>query len=209
MAEPSLTKRRLLGLDRSGNPPASTLSGQPLNPWTLPNLIGLVRLSLIPVFVALAFTSADGRSTLAAITYALVGGADYLDGMVARLSGQYSRLGALLDPLTDRLLVISGVVVTWNFDLLPQVALAILVVRELLVLAATRVGMKRGFELRINMLGRWAVWPTMLSIFLAMLISSPIVGALLWVGVGMTLAATVLYVRDGVKTLSSGSSLGR
>lgn len=209
MAEPSLTKRRLLGLDRSGSPPSPTLSGQPLNPWTLPNLVGLIRLSLIPVFVALAFTSTDGQSTLAAITYALVGGADYLDGMVARLSGQYSRLGALLDPLTDRLLVICGVAVTWHFDLLPRVALAILIARELLVLAATRFGMKRGLELRINMLGRWAVWPTMLSIFLAMLVSSWLVSALLWLGVGMTLAATVLYVRDGVAELSSRGGASR
>ena len=39
--------------------------------------------------------------------------------MAARITGQYSRLGALLDPLMDRLLVLSGVVVAWHFDLLP------------------------------------------------------------------------------------------
>ena len=57
-----LTFRRLSGLDRSGPPPPQTLKGQPLNPWTLPNAIGFVRLALIPVFLAFAFSSGDGIS---------------------------------------------------------------------------------------------------------------------------------------------------
>ena len=53
----------------------------------------------------------------------MIGGSDYLDGITARVTGQYSRLGTLLDPLVDRLLVLCGVVVTWHFDLLPRWAL--------------------------------------------------------------------------------------
>ena len=62
-----LTFRRLSGLDRSGPPPPQTLSGQPLNPWTIPNAIGYIRLALIPVFLAFAFSSGDGVSRSAAI----------------------------------------------------------------------------------------------------------------------------------------------
>jgi cardiolipin synthase len=54
----------------------------------------------------------------------VIGWADYLDGFAARLTGQYSRLGALLDPIVDRLLVISGMVVAWRFSLLPRWAIA-------------------------------------------------------------------------------------
>ena len=46
-----LTFRRLFGLDRSGPPPPQTLAGQPLNPWTVPNAIGFLRLALLPVFL--------------------------------------------------------------------------------------------------------------------------------------------------------------
>jgi hypothetical protein len=60
-----------------------------------------------------ALQSAEGRDGLAFALFALIAGTDYLDGMVARVTGQYSRLGALLDPLTDRLLVISGAIVAW------------------------------------------------------------------------------------------------
>ena len=70
----------------------------------------------------------------------MIGWGDYADGIAARLTGQYSRLGALMDPATDRLLVISGVVVCWHFDLLARWALALLALRELLMLALARYG---------------------------------------------------------------------
>ncbi len=206
MARPGLTKRRLLGLDRSGPPPDATLRGQPLRPWTLPNLIGFSRLALIPVFLVLALGSGDGRIASASIVYAVIGGSDYLDGIAARLTGQYSRLGALLDPLTDRLLVVAGVIVTYHFELLPRWALAVLAARELLVLVLSQLVLRRGAELQINMLGRWAVWPTMFSLFLAMVSVTWVAEALLFLGLAMTLLATVGYVREGLRVMSRPST---
>src|SRR5205085_1183588 len=104
-------------------------SDQPLNPWTIPNAIGFVRLALIPVFLAVAFSSDDGEDALAVALFAVIGWADYLDGFAARLTGQYSRLGALLDPIVDRLLVISGMAGAWHFQLLPRLAIVVYVRR--------------------------------------------------------------------------------
>jgi cardiolipin synthase len=191
----------LLGLDRTGPPPAETVSGAPLNPWTLPNLIGYIRIALIPVFLVLALSSGDGRDTAATTIYAVIGATDYLDGITARVTGQYSRLGTLLDPLVDRLLVLSGVVVTYHFELLPRWALIVLAARELVMLVLTQVGMRRGMDLKVNMVGRWAVWPTMFSIFLAMVSTTWIADALLYLGLGMTLWATALYLGDGWKAM--------
>ncbi len=195
MARPPLTIRALIGLDRSTTPPA-TLRGQPLRPLTLPNAVGFVRLALIPVFLVLALESGDGRAASAAIVFAVIGGSDYLDGLLARLTGQYSRLGALLDPLIDRLFVLSGVIVTWHFGLLPRWALAVLAAREVLVLVMTRVTLHRGGEIEIHPIGRWAVWPTMLSLFLALLEDTWVATALLLLGVALTLIATALYARQ-------------
>ena len=58
---PRITKRRLFGIDRSGPPPSQTRSSQPLNPWTIPNAIGYLRLLGIPVFLVLALSSPDGH----------------------------------------------------------------------------------------------------------------------------------------------------
>ncbi len=201
-----LTTRRLLGLDRSGGPPPETLRDQPLHPWTIPNAIGFVRIGLIPVFLVLALGSGDGRDTTATVLFAFVAASDYLDGMVARITGQYSRLGALLDPLTDRLLVISGAIVAWDFELLPRWALLVLALREAFMLLLTQIALRRGLDIGVNMLGRWAVWPTMAALGLAMIVETWLSDALLYVGLVLTLAATARYLQDGRRALAQGST---
>jgi CDP-diacylglycerol--glycerol-3-phosphate 3-phosphatidyltransferase len=199
-----LTFRRLSGLDRSGPPPPETLPGQPLRPWTLPNAIGYVRLALIPVFLALALSSDDGTDVWPLVIFAVIGWSDYLDGIAARVTGQYSRLGALLDPLVDRLLVISGVVVCWHFDLLPHWALGVLVARELFMMGLVRWGLQRGLVVKVNWLGRAGVWPVMSALFFAMAGVGWLAHACLYLGLVLVLGATALYLREAIR-LSRGT----
>jgi len=206
LGKPPLTFRRLVGLDRSGGPPPETLRGEALHPWTIPNAIGFVRIGLIPVFLVLALDSGDGRDTAATILFAVIAWSDQLDGMVARVTGQYSRLGALLDPLTDRLLVISGAIVAWEFELLPRWALLVLAAREALMLLLTQIALRRGMDLKVNMLGRWAVWPVMAALGLAMIVETWISDVLLYFGLVLTLAATALYLQDGWRARRQGST---
>ncbi len=205
MARTPLTTRRLLGLDRSGPPPPETRRAQPLNPWTVPNAIGIVRLALLPVFLVVALSDDDGRSTTAFVLYAVVAWSDYLDGMAARVLGQYSRLGALLDPLTDRMLVLSGAIVAWHFELLPRWALALLAAREAFMLVLTRVAFRRGLDLEINMLGRWAVWPVMSALALVLVWDTWFTDALLYVGLALTFGATAQYVAAGIRAVREKS----
>ena len=193
-----ISKRRLIGLDRSGPPPRQTLSDQPLNPWTLPNAIGFLRLAGIPVFLAVALSSAHGRDALAVVLFAVIGWSDYLDGFAARLTSQYSRLGAMLDPVVDRLLVVSGMVVAWRFALLPRWAIAIVAGRELLMLALSRYAIRRGVQLRINWPGRLGVAPTMGAPFFAMAGVQWLALVMLYVGMALTLLASALYLRHGL-----------
>jgi len=195
---------RLLGLDRSGPPPAETTAGRPLRPWTVPNAIGYVRLALIPVFLVSAFQSGDGQGALPATLFAVIGWGDYADGIAARLTRQYSRLGALMDPLTDRLLVLCGIVVCWHFDLLPHWALALLAAREVAMVAIARYGLTHGVELRINWPGRLAVAPVMGAFFFAMAGLGTLAEILLYVGLALALLASALYVRSGVREERAG-----
>jgi cardiolipin synthase len=194
-----LTFARLSGLDRSGPPPAATQSGSPLRPWTIPNAIGFTRLALIPVFLIVALSSEDGVDALAATLFAVIGWGDYADGIAARVTRQYSRLGALMDPVTDRLLVVSGAVVCWRFELLPRWALAVLAARELTMLALGRYGLRHGVELRINWPGRLAVAPVMGSFFFAMVGLGKAGEVMLYVGLALALVATALYLRTGLR----------
>jgi len=206
VADPPLTFRRLVGLDRSGGPPPQTRRGEPLHPWTIPNAIGFARLALIPVFLVVGLSSGDGRSGVAFALFAFIAWSDYIDGMAARITGQYSRLGALLDPLTDRLLVVAGAVVAFHYDTLPRWALVVLAARELLMLGLTQVALRRGFDLEVSMLGRWAVWPVMSALALALVVEGWVLDVLLYIGLAMTLAATVRYLQDGVRELRKAST---
>ncbi|HYI80047.1 MAG TPA: CDP-alcohol phosphatidyltransferase family protein [Thermoleophilaceae bacterium] len=193
----------LSGIDRSGGPPPETQKGQPLRPWTIPNAISYARIALLPVFLVVALDSGDGRGFAVAGLFWLIAWGDQLDGLAARLTGQYSRLGALLDPLTDRALVISGVVVCWHFELLPRWALAVLIARELAMLVLAQVGLRVGMDLQINMVGRWAVWPVMFAIFLTLLVDTWVATASLYIGLALTLWATAIYFADGYRFLQA------
>jgi cardiolipin synthase len=195
---PALTKRRLFGIDRSGPAPKATRSDQPWHPWTIPNAIGYLRLAGIPAFLAIALNSRHGRDALAVVLFAVIGWADYLDGFAARLTGQYSRLGALLDPVVDRLLVISGMVIAWRFELLPRWALAVVVGRELLMLVLSRLALRRGIELKINWLGRLGVAPILGAPFFAMAGVHWLALTMLYAGMVLSLSATGLYVHRGL-----------
>jgi cardiolipin synthase (CMP-forming) len=206
VARPHLSKRRLFGIDRSGPNPEATRSDQPLRPLTIPNAIGFARLGLIPVFLVVAVSSSNGRSALAATLFAVIGWADYLDGFTARLTGQFSRLGTLLDPIIDRLLVVCGMAVAWDFRLLPRWALAVVIARELLMLFLSRYSLRRGIEIKINWLGRLAVAPTMGAPFFAMAGVHWLALAMLYVGLALALLATAQYIRRGVHDLRQLSS---
>jgi len=194
-----LTFRRLSGLDRSGPPPPETQAGAPLRPWTIPNAIGYVRLLLVPVFLVLALQSESGTDALPAVLFAVIAWSDYADGIAARVTGQYSRMGALLDPLVDRMLIVAGVIVCWHFDLLPHWALAVLAARELFMLCLARYAMSKNVELKINWLGRWGVWPVFSALFFALCGVDWLALACLYVGLVLVLGSTVQYVRDGLR----------
>jgi CDP-diacylglycerol--glycerol-3-phosphate 3-phosphatidyltransferase len=205
---PRLTVRRLLGLDRSGPEPPATRAGAPLRPFTVPNLIGYLRILALPVFLVLAFESDDGRTAATAILFAAISGSDYLDGFIARVTGQYSRMGAILDPVVDRLTVLSGAAVCWHFELLPRWALVVLAVRELAMLLLAQLALRRGLDIEVNMIGRVAVWLVMLGIFLALVIDSWASTAVFLVGLALSIAATLLYVRVALARLRQREAAG-
>jgi cardiolipin synthase len=193
---PRLTLRRLAGLDRSGPPPPATRADAPWRVWTIPNAIGFVRLALIPVMLVSGLSSDHGTDALPAILFAVIAWSDYADGIAARVTGQYSRFGALLDPVVDRLLVVAGVVICWKFETLPRWAIAILVARELYLLVAGQLALRRGLELKINWWGRWGVWPTMSAIFAALVGWDTLAHVLLYAGLALSLMAAAVYTRD-------------
>jgi cardiolipin synthase len=167
--------------------------------------VGYVRLAAIPVFCVLALGSSDGRTAASATIYLAIASGDYLDGFLARATGQYSRMGALLDPLVDRLTVLAGAVVCWKFELLPRWALAVLALRELGMLILARIALSRGVDIEINWVGRIAVWLVMGGIFLAMVTDAAVGPVMFFCGLALTAVATALYLRAGLRHRPRGA----
>ena len=193
--------RRLFGLDRSAPPPRQTRKGEALNPWTIPNAVGYARLAALPVFLVLAYGTEDGTSVLSAMVFWAIAAGDYLDGILARITGQYSRMGALLDPLVDRLTILAGAVVCWDFNLLPRWALALLALREVTMLFLAQYGLRHGVDIAVNWPGRISVFPIMGGIFFALLAPGWVATALLIWGLVMAIIATVLYAQSGIRAV--------
>jgi phosphatidylglycerophosphate synthase len=192
------SRRRLFGIDRSGPLPRATRRGAPLHPLTIPNLVGYLRLAAIPVFLYLAWESDDGRYAPATLVYVAITTGDYLDGFLARATGQYSRMGALLDPIVDRAAVLAGVAVCWHFELLPRWALAVLAVREVVTLVLAELALRRGIDIEVNWIGRIGVFAVFASIGLTLILDSWAIDALFIIGVAISVGATWVYVRAGL-----------
>jgi cardiolipin synthase len=187
--------KRIVGIDRSGAPDERTSSSQPWRPWTIPNFIGYARALLIPIFFVLAWNSPDGRDTTANIALFICGASDYLDGLVARLTGQFSRLGTLLDPLIDRLMILAAGIIIFKFELLPIYLVMLIFIREALMLVLSIPALMKGIEIKVNWIGRLAVWPLMAGGMLALSLDTWVANALVWVGVLGSYAASWLYFK--------------
>src|SRR3712207_3868122 len=103
------------------------------------------------------------------------------------------------------LLVLSGAVVCWHFELLPRWGLLALAARELFMLGLVRWGLRHGADIKVNWLGRLGVWPVLSALFFAMAGLETLGEILLYIGLAMVLASTVKYVRDGLASRPSST----
>lgn len=174
-----------------------------MRPFTLPNVVGYLRLAALPVFLYLALSSEDGRVTGATLLYLWITLGDYIDGLLARATGQYSRLGALMDPVIDRLSALAGVIVNWHFEFLPRWALLVLAVREVATVLLARYSLRRGIDLEISWVGRLATFFTFAGLFWSLVLESWVTEAIFLIGVALGILATLLYVQAARRRLAA------
>jgi CDP-diacylglycerol--glycerol-3-phosphate 3-phosphatidyltransferase len=123
----------------------------------IPNALTLLRLLLIPVFVALVLASDGGHSWPAAIVFGVAGVSDQIDGWLARRWRVESSFGKIADPLADRLMIDAAVILLWHADRLPWAALAI-PVRDVALVAGYKLVVERGYDFSVNLAGKAATW---------------------------------------------------
>ena len=123
----------------------------------LPNSLTLLRILLIPVFVWFFSESSPDRALAAALVFACAAFTDFLDGYLARKSGQITNLGKLLDPVADKLLVASGLILLVQFQRVAVWLAIVMIAREMIVTGARVVAAKEGFVVPADSLGKFKV----------------------------------------------------
>jgi len=122
---------------------------------TVPNLISAARIALIPVF-GWAFLTGS-RDTFALILLIVIGCSDWVDGYVARKTGQVSKLGKLLDPVADRIAIVIVLIALTFRGVVDEPVAAALLSRDLIVSIVFPILESKGFpRLAVNQTGKWA-----------------------------------------------------
>jgi cardiolipin synthase len=149
---------------------------------TVPNAISFVRILLTPVFVVLIID--DDTTTAGLLLFAVVVATDWVDGLVARRTGQVSELGKVLDPVADRVAIAAGLIALVVRGVFPVWAALLILVRDVAVLIGGTLAMARHHvRIDVRFIGKLATFSLMFAI-----------PAIAWADLGLPLAEAASVV---------------
>lgn len=166
----------------------------------LPNFLTLVRILLIPVFVVIFLAPTPDRSLLAAVIFTVAAVTDLLDGYIARRTGQVTKLGKLLDPLADKLLVLSALILLVNIDRVSAVVALLIIARELAVTGIRAIAAGERLIIAAEVTGKYKMALQVVAIVLLILEGTGLaeLGNLHLAGTGTLYLSLVLgYISGG------------
>jgi len=169
----------------------------------LPNFLTLFRILLIPVFVVVFSSPTPGRSLAAAIVFAVAAITDLLDGYLARRRSQVTKLGRLLDPIADKLLVLSALILLVQYDRVGALVAILMIGREVAVTGVRAVAAAQGIVIAAETTGKYKMALQVVAVIL-LILEDGIVPAT-W---NLHVAGTVvLYVALALAFISGGRYL--
>ncbi len=208
---PRIAHRRRSG--RAAVIETASAGARPRSDWaTVPNLISVLRLVLVPVFALLALGEHDAWALGVLV---VAGASDWLDGRLARALQQQSRLGELLDPAADRLFILVTLLVLASRDVVPWWLVAVLVGRDVLLTAVLGVLMARRIgPLPVHFVGKAGTFALLYALPMLLLAHWPgwvgtaadVAGWAMAVwGIALYWLAAAVYVRQAATELRRGS----
>jgi len=121
---------------------------------TIPNLLTLIRLALTPVVAVLAYSSGGPGRAWALGVFLFAMATDVADGLIAKLPGQSSRLGLYLDPVADKVILLTMFLVLADLDLIPLWMAILMLARELVVAGLRSTAAMHGHVIGANVMGK-------------------------------------------------------
>ena len=205
---------------------STSSSGERTSIWTPANIVTCVRIVFIPVFMVLADLSYNNGTGEVSVSlafaafalYVVLSLTDKVDGYLARSRHEITDFGKFLDPIADKLLVVSALLILMDLGYVSLWFVFIILVREFLVSALRMVASASGVVIAADKLGKWKTAVTMVAIccylftfaFSALVASqgvSPIAVALLFISDILMIAAVALTVVSGIQYFWNGRSV--
>ncbi len=175
------------------------------NIWNVPNALTMLRAALIPVFLVLYYVS---RRYEALAVFLLASATDLLDGYIARKYNLVTNFGKLMDPLADKLMVISVLLVQTFGGILPPAAVIIVLLKEILMVVGGMYMLKKGIVVYSEIVGKAAQFLFIVALSLSFFHEDFLAAGIvqwdmltLWVSVGLTLLALAFYTRRALEKL--------
>ena len=180
------------------------------NVWTIPNVLTIIRIILIPVFVVLFF---KGEKIAALCVFCAASLTDMLDGYLARKLNQITDFGKLFDPLADKLMVLTAMVCQTFWGPLPLVAVIIVALKELVMVLGGVFMLSKDVVVYSNYFGKAAQVGFIASLILSFFHDRFVEGnvmlrgmtpdiILLWITVALAVVAMVIYATGAIKTIN-------
>lgn len=166
---------------------------------TIPNALSLLRLALVPVVVILLIS---GMNAAAVVVFVFAAATDFFDGQIARLT-QPTRVGAILDPIADRLMLSSSALVLAVRGTIPLWIAVVLVMRDLFALVG---GLVLGGKISVSPVGKAATALLMVSVAVLIFFPSGLAEAAFYVGVALSLVAGLLYLSNVFRIIGGGGT---
>ena len=162
----------------------------------IPNALTIARFAAIPVFAWLYLAAGDGPAWGAGVFFAAAAATDQVDGFLARRWEVQSAFGKVADPLADRLMIGTAVVLLWATGRLPLVAALVVLGRDLALVLGYKLLAPRGLELEVSFLGKLATWVLYAALCFVVVTEEGTTWPQELVGIGVVLAllAALQYV---------------
>jgi CDP-diacylglycerol--glycerol-3-phosphate 3-phosphatidyltransferase len=185
-----------VGLDA---PPVEETTVKILN---VPNLLSLSRILSVPVFVILMLEPSPMRALMAGVVFSLASATDWLDGYLARRWGQVTKIGKLLDPVADKILIMSALVILVEIDILRAWIAIVFIAREFAVTGLRSIASSEGMVISAETLGKYkvgaqitAVVALLLNYYLDTTWLNTIGWSALWIAMVLSVYSAVRYFK--------------
>lgn len=159
----------------------------------IPNILTLLRIIMIPIFYVVFFSDITNSSLFAALIFIVASLTDWLDGFLARKWSLVTNFGKIMDPLADKLLVMTALVCLLTSFRIPAWAVIVILAREMAITGLRIIAASEGVVVAADMLGKFKTVFQMVAIIL-LLLNNFIGIYMLYIAIFFTILSGIDYI---------------